>query len=183
MTLASIKVQYVVMDPVAPSQVPPGCLFLDSTNGNQATIKNTGGSQEPVSSGTNYFIKTMIAGAAIAAGKPLSKRPDGKVIEGDSDGMHSQNFIGFSQNSAAGDGSTVQVLLAGANLAGVLTGLGFMAADIIYLSETGGYTNDPNSFTGNNDTVIKLGIADCAASSASSTAVDLIAITDVLVNL
>lgn len=183
MTLASVKCQFVVLEPVDPSGVPNGCLFLDSTNSNQATIKTTGGVNDPVTStGTSFFLKEMVAGAAISSGQPLSKRSDGKVVEADSDGTGTQTFIGYSQESADGDGSLLNVLLAGANLSGVLDGLGFSTGDLIYLSESGGYTDDPDSFTGGDDTIIKLGIADCAASIASSTAVDLIAITDVLIS-
>jgi len=62
-----------------------------------------------------------------------------------------------------------------------LTGLGFTSGDIIYLSESGGYTNDGNSFTGGDDTVTKVGVASAPAGIASGTATDLIAISEVLV--
>lgn len=180
MAKAPIQVPYVILDPVPASQVPNGALFLDASNGNAATIKTTGGSDDVLNSSDTFFIKSMIAGGAFVAGRPLSKRPDGKVVDADSDGIDTQNFIGYSRDISGGDGSTVSVLLAGANLIGVLTGLGFTTGDIIYLSETGGYTNDPGSFTGDDDTIVKLGIADSANGVASATAVDLIAITDVL---
>jgi len=181
MVKAAIEVPYVFLNPTDGAQVPNGALFLDSGNGDIPTFKTTGGSEQPVVNSASFFLKAMVAGAAIAAGKPISKRPDGKVIEADSDGVNAQNFIGTSQGSAASDGDPITLLLAGANLAGVLTGLGFTTGDIIYLSETGGYTNDGNSFTGGDDTIVKVGIADCGAGLASATATDLIAISEVLI--
>lgn len=181
MVQAAIQVPYVFLTPTNGAQVPNGALYLDQGNGDAPTFKTTGGSSEPVSAGTNFFLKQMIAGAAIAVGKPLAKRPDGKVVEGDSDGVNSQIFIGISQGSASGDGDPIQVLLAGANLPGVLTGLGMTSGDIVYLSQDSGYTNDGGSFTGGDDTITKVGIADCGAGIASATATDLIAITEVLI--
>lgn len=183
MVLAAVKANYVVLVPVDGSQVPNGCLYLDQNNGDAATIKGTGGGNSPVtSSSSDFFTKQMIAGGAIAANRPISKRSDGKVIDADSDGVDAQNFIGYSLQSAAGDGSPLNTLLAGPNLAGALVGLGFMTGEVIYLSESGGYTNDINSFTGANDTIVRVGVADCAASVASGTAVDLIGFTNVLIS-
>lgn len=128
--------------------------------------------------------KAMIAGEAIAAGKPVSKRAsDGKVVKADSDGSGTQNFIGISTTSAAGDGSAITVRLLGANVAGVLTGLGFVTGDEIFMDETAGaYTNGAgvDAFTGANDSILRLGMADCAAGSASTTAVDLIMFPEVI---
>lgn len=180
MTIAAFKCQYVVLDPVAPGSVPVGALFLDSTNGNAATVKTTGGGLEPTGSGaTNLFVKQMVAGGAIAVNKPLSKRPDGKVVQGDADGVNTKNQCGFSQSAASADGDLINVLCNGPNIVGALTGLGFASGDTIYMSQTGGYTNDGTSFTNNDDRIIKLGIADCAAGVASATATDLIAFTQV----
>lgn len=181
MVKAAIEVPYVLLIPADGGSVPNGSLFLDVNNGDIPTFKTTGGSDQPVVNSASFFLKDMIAGAAIAVGRPISKRPDGKVIEGDSDGVNAQTFIGTSQGSAASDGDPITILLAGANLAGVLTGLGFTTGDIIYLAESGGYTNDGNSFTGDDDTITKVGIADCGAGLASGTATDLIAISEVLI--
>lgn len=182
MTQAAIHCKYVSLLPATPAEVPNGSMFLDSTNGNSMSVKTEGGVTESVNSAaTIFFIKNMIAGAAITSGQPLSKRPDGKVIEADSDGVNAQTFIGFSQETVASDGDSLNVLLAGPNLSGVLSGLGMTSGQIVYLSESGGYTNDGNSFTGDNDTITKLGIADSGAGVANATAVDLIAITEVLI--
>jgi hypothetical protein len=62
-----------------------------------------------------------------------------------------------------------------------LVGLGFAPGDEIFVGETtGGYVNDIAPFTGNNDSIIKIGVADCAAGTASSVATDLILIPHVI---
>jgi hypothetical protein len=129
---------------------------------------------------TNNFVKQMVAGAAFSLGQPVSKRNDGKIVRGGSDGATSQNFVGFSLQSSTADGDLINVLLASQNLVGVLTGLGFNTGDEIYLNESGGYTNTVAGFTGNNDSVVKLGIADCGAGVASTTATDLIIFVEVI---
>jgi len=128
--------------------------------------------------------KIMIGGSALAAGVPVSKNPaTGKVILADSDGVGTQQFYGVTITTCAGDGSPVTVQLPGANLAGVLTGLGFAVGDEIFMGETAGsYVNGAgvDAFVGANDSIFKLGIADCAASAASATAVDLILLPEVV---
>lgn len=182
MAQASFKAKVVILEPIDPSQAPNGSVFLDSTNSDALTTKTTGGSTSIIgaASGDTLFKKDMVAGAAFAAKVPLSKRADGKVVAADSDSGTGQALIGYSLASSAGDGSIVQVLTVGANIAGALTGLGYTSGEEVYLSETGGYTNDPNSFTGNNDSIIKVGIADCAAGIASGTATDLIVFAEVI---
>lgn len=125
--------------------------------------------------GGSSNVKQMVAGAALSSGKPISKRPDGKIIQTDSDGADARNYVGFSLQSAAADGDLVNVQLVGANIAGALTGLGFASGSQIFLDEvSGGLTDDPGTFTGANDVILKVGIADCAAGTASGTATDLI---------
>jgi len=128
--------------------------------------------------------KVMIGSSALAAGAPVSKNPaTGKVILADSDGAGTQQFYGVTVTTCAGDGSPVTVQLPGANLAGVLTGLGFAVGDEIFMGETAGsYVNGAgvDSFVGANDSIFKLGIADCAAGVASATVTDLILLPEVV---
>lgn len=138
-------------------------------NVNDITISSTGGS--------NLLSKQMqnLSGVTIPAGVPIAKMPNGSIARADSDGAGGlQNFIGISGASIA-DATQGAVILVGANLAGVITGLGFAPGQDIYLSESGGYTNTPaTAFSNNDDSIIKIGVADCAAGAASSTATDLI---------
>lgn len=183
MTAIGIKAKFVLLETITPAQAPNGSLFLDSTNANAATIKNVSGVLEPIDagSGSNLFIKQMQAGAAFSVNTPLSKRPDGKVVSSDSDGLNTQNHIGFALSASLSDGDLINVLCVGANIVGAISSLGFTPGQDIYLSEGGGYTNDANSFTGANDSVIKVGIADCSAGNASSVANDLIILTEVII--
>ncbi len=178
-----IKVNYVVLNPVNPSLVPNGALYLDSTNGNASTIKGTGGGNETIGSvsANNIYIKQMQALAPIAINKPVSKRADGKIQIADSDAPNGQQFIGFTLQAAANADDLVNVLCIGANIVGAITGLGFMPGEEIFIAEDGsGFTNDPDSFTGANDSIIKIGIADCAAGTASGTATDLLVFPEVI---
>lgn len=183
MAKAGVRAPYVFLDPVAPAGVPNGALFLDSTNGNTPTVKGTGGNVDPISpvATSNILIKQMQAAGAIALNRPVSKRADGKIEFADSDSISGQNVVGFAQQVATADGDLINVLCVGANIVGAITGLGFTPGQEIYLSEDGlGYSNDPGSFTGNNDSIIKVGIADCAAGTASATASDLILFPEVV---
>lgn len=178
------KMTHLILEPVTSASVPNNSIFLDSSNLNQLTIKDSTGTLSVVSggggSGSNLFVKQMIAGEAFAINKPLSKRSDGKVIAADSDGVSTQRIIGHSLQASGGNNAPVNVLCLGANLAGALTGLGFAPGDEIFLGESGGYTNSVNSFSGDNDSIIKVGIADCAAGVANSAATDLVIFTEVV---
>lgn len=182
--MASIRVQFVQLSPVNPAQVPAGALFLDNTNSDIATIKSVSNIVAPVETGDpagSLFIKKMMASAAFSANRPLGKLTNGKVVDADSDGVPgADNFCGYSLQAATADGDLIDVLCPGPNLAGALTGLGFSTGQEIYLSQDSGYTNDPGTLVGNNDSIIKLGIADCAASTATGTAVDLIAFSSII---
>lgn len=184
-TIASIKAQYVVLVPVAESSVPAGSVFLDSSNSNQMTFKGTNSVSEPVDTGggggTNYFIKSMVASGPIAVRRPLNKLSNGKVSDADaSDLDNAQNICGYSLNPSASDGDLISVLCVGPNLADALLGLNFTTGDEIYLSDTGGYTNDTSNLSAGMDSIIKLGIADCPSGTASSIATDLIGFSDVV---
>jgi hypothetical protein len=131
--------------------------------------------------GGNPHQKTMIGNAAIAAGKPIAKLANGKAAQADSDGAGGlQNICGYAMTACSGDNAAFEVLLIGPNLAGALTGLGFTPGQDVFISEDGGYTNDANSFTGANDSIIRAGVADCAANTATGTVVDLIVFTEVI---
>lgn len=176
------KANFIFLQPTDPSVVPNGSVFLDSTNGNSMSVKSSGGVTAPISTatGSELFIKQMQASGPIGLKKSVSKRPDGKVEQADSDAADGQKVVGYALQSASADGDLIDVFCLGANLAGALTGLGYTPGDEVYLSETGGYTNDPNSFTGGNDSIIRVGIADCSAGTASGTVTDLIAFTEVV---
>lgn len=132
--------------------------------------------------GTGNLIKQMQSGhgSTIPAGKPVSKLANGKIVPADSDDALGQKYVGITKDSITANG-TGDVYLTGNNIPGAVSGLGFTPGDEVFLSETSGaFTNNPNSFTNNDDSIIKLGIADCAAGTASSTATDLIMFTEVI---
>jgi len=144
-------------------------------NTNDITISNTAGAA--------LFTKTMqnLSGATIPAGYPVSKKPDGSIIASDSDGPGGlQNYIGISLAIIL-NGAQGVVIVVGPNIAGAITGLGFAPGDEVLIAENGGYTNDPNSFTDANDSIIKVGVADCASGAASPTATDIIMFSEVII--
>ena len=174
-----IEAKYVILNPAAPGDVPNGSVFIDSSAGNQISLKSSSGVVQTMETGggTNFFLKTMIASGVIPNGSPVAKLVNGKIAVCDAD--DAPNFVGFAQEQANSDGHAIIILTVGANLAGVLNGLGFATGDEIFISNTGGYTNDPGTFDGN-DNIIKAGIADCAAGVFSATATDLIAFPEVI---
>lgn len=177
-----IKAKYMILEPTTPGLVPNGAVFIDSSNANVASVKNMAGTVDPVgsTSSSNLFIKQMQASGPIATNAAVSKRADGKIEQSDSDSPQGQHPIGYTMQEALADGDLVNVLTVGANIVNAIAGKGFVPGEDVFISETGGYTNDPNSFTGNNDSIIKVGIADCLAGVASPIATDLVAITQVL---
>lgn len=178
-----LKVNFVVLNPVNPALVPNGAVFLDSTNGNMTTVKGTDGGVEQVGlvTSTNIFIKQMQASVPLTLNKPLSKRSDGKVQIVDSDASDGQQLVGFSLQTAANANDLINVLCIGANIVGALQNLGFIPGEEIFVAEDGtGFTNAPGSFTGSNDSIIKMGIADCAAGTASAVATDLLVFPEVI---
>ena len=176
------KGNFMVLDPIAPPSVPNGSVFIDSTNANAASIKDTGGIVTPINAASsNIFIKQMQADGVISINRPVSKQTNGRVIAADSDLANGQDLCGFALQAAAAPGDLINVLCIGANLQNAIVGLGYVPGDEVYLSESGsGFTNDPNSFTGGDDSIIKVGIADCAAGVASGVAVDLIVFSEVI---
>ena len=178
--IAAIKTTNVQLLPLPVGEpVPVGSLYIDPNSGALSNQSASGAQVIGVIQQMN--LKIMIAGAAIPAKYPVAKRGDGRVVAAGSDaGGGGQNFIGFSMEAATGVDQSLNVLLVGVNLEGAVDGLGFAPGEDVYLAEGGGYTNDPNSFTGADDSLIKVGIADCAAGEAVATAKDLITFTDVL---
>ena len=176
------KSAYIILEPQAPASVPANALFIDSTNANALSFKNASSITQPVEpqTGTNLFTKQMQAGEAFPVNTPLSKRSDGKVVGGDSDGPNGQKIIAYALEASAGDGSLVNVLCLGANLVNAITGLGFAPGDNVFMGENGEYINDINNLTGGNDSIIRVGIADCSSGTASATANDLIVATEVV---
>lgn len=177
--LAAFKTTNVQFVPVAVSIVPAGSLFMDETSGDSLTSKTTGGTPQVIGYVQQMNVKQAILGGTVLDKRPIARRADGKIIAAGSDSVGAQAFIGYSMASG-GDNDEISILLVGVNIEGAVTGLGFAPGDDVYLAEGGGYTNDPNSFSGGNDSIIKVGIADCAAGVASATATDLITFTDVL---
>jgi len=120
------------------------------------------------------------SGATIDAGKPVSKKADGSIVPADSDSADGQTFVGITVDSIADD-ATGDVYLVGQNIPGALTGLGFTPGQDIFISESTGFTNNPDSFSGGDDTITRVGIADCAAGAASDTVTDLIIFAEIQV--
>ncbi|NBW99352.1 hypothetical protein EBR03_07245 [bacterium] len=178
-----VKANFFMMNPMSASSAPLGSVFLDADNGNVLSIKNINGIVEEVtqSAATNLFIKRMVANGPISLKKPVSKRADGKIQQADSDAAAGQSVVGISLDTAAVNGDIIPVLLFGANIENALIGLGYAPGDEIYLSESAGYTNNPASFTGSDDSIIKIGVADCAAAIASASATDLIIFPEIVV--
>ena len=173
----AFQASYLILEPTTPSSVPNNAVFIDSTNGNALSNKDSSGNLTPIgggSSGTNYFTKVMQTDALFSANVPLAKEPNGRVIEASAHAISSRNFIGYALQASTVVGQSITVLCVGPNLVGALTGLGFTPGDIILLSESGGYTNNSSTLSDSDD-FIQAGIADCPGGpTASSTATDLI---------
>jgi len=185
MAVAKFKAEVLIMEPTAPGNAPANSVFLDSANSNALSTKTSADANVQVgaASSSDIMIKNMqnLSGSAIPAGKPVSKRADGSIIAADSDAVDGQRYIGITLD-AINNNATGRVLLVGPNVANAVQGLGFTPGQDIYISEAGGgYTNNAGSFTGNNDSIIKVGIADCAAGVANGIATDLIMFSEVVI--
>lgn len=127
--------------------------------------------------GTKMMMNTT--GSPIAAFTPVAKHSSGSIYPADTDAVTGQKYIGITlaaiAHNAAGPIKTV-----GDNIPDCILGLGFTPGQDIFLGEDGGYTNDITGFTGDNDTILKVGIADCEEGTASGTAKDLIMWTEVI---
>jgi hypothetical protein len=172
------KCEYVVVTPVPATDVPNNSLFVDSSAGNAFSTKNSGGTPSVLatSAGDNPFLKTMETNEEFPLYAPLVKLPNGRIAKADSNNINTESFCGYAMSASSGAGLAITVMCAGPNIPGALEGLGFTPGDLVYINEGGGYTNDPSTFTGDDDTLVKVGLADCAGGpSASPIATDLIA--------
>lgn len=182
-TFALIKATAIVLEPVPPASVPVGSIYNDSTNAGTFTNKSVTGDVVPVGASTASSImvkmKRNITGSTIPAYKRVALLSNGSICLADSDNPSAMTDIGLALDAIA-DGDYGRVLLNGANADGALTGLGYTTGQTVFLSKTPGVlTNDANSFDPNTDTIMKVGIADCAGSDASATATDLIMVIEV----
>lgn len=172
------KTTHLVLEPTPASTAPVGSLFNDSSNSNALTNRTTGGSISPIGSTSSADIlikmKKNMTGSAIPAARRVALRSDGTIALADSDNLTANLDIGMSLDEIADEGFG-RVLLNGANAAGAISGLGFLAGQNVYLSKTPGMlTNSTTGFNPSTDTIMRVGIADCAAGVASSAATDLI---------
>lgn len=185
MSIAAFKAKYVVLEPVLPASVPNGAYFLDSTNSNAPTIKSSTGVVGVVNStasNTNPFIKTMESSynGVILPNTPIAKLADGSIYPAESDVAENADTIGVTIDTFSGIGEQGTVFLLGPSVANAIEGLGFTPGDVLYLSPTTGYTNDPTDLDPSINSIIKLGVADCSAGAKSATAKDIILFPEVI---
>jgi hypothetical protein len=176
------KATFVQLIPTVKALVPNGSVFLDAANGNASSVKNTSGNVIVINSAaaaTNLVTKDMQAAGIYPVNSPVSKRADGQIQIADADAVGGKELVGIMLQASLAVGDIVTVLLVGANMVDAISGLGFNVGDEIYVSDAGGYTNDPASLA-NTDSIIKIGIADCSAGGATSVATDLILFPEVV---
>jgi hypothetical protein len=181
---AKFKTAYLVLEPAPASAAPTGSIFNDSSNSGAFTNKTIGGSTDQVGATSSADImikqKRNNSGAPIPAARRVALvASGGSIVLADSDNLSANLDIGMSLDVIP-DGSYGRVLLNGANAAGALTGLGFTTGQNIYLSKTPGLlTNSLAGFDPETDVIMRVGIADCATNTSSSTATDLIMTVEV----
>lgn len=135
-----------------------------------------------IAASTSYTIKLKYngSGSPLSSYKAVALKSDGTIVLADADGLDTQMLIGFTLDNIP-IGERGRVLLSNPNAAGVLTGAGFAPGETIMLSKTPGVlTNDLGIFNPITDTILKVGIADCADGTQSSLATDLILSLEVL---
>lgn len=115
----------------------------------------------------------------IPANTPYAKRPDGKIEAAISNAPLGQKFMGITVDAFLNADDVGNVKPAGVVVEGVLTGLGFAPGDDIFMNNVAGYINNA-SFAGDGDSIIRYGIADCAAGVAGSNAVNLLLMPQVI---
>lgn len=186
MAYAKFRTTGVVLQPVDAATTIQGELFRDENNADVLTDKSTGGSETPIGAASSDAVlnklKQNTSGAFIAINTPVALTADGGIITADSDEITTQVLVGIALD-AISDGEQGRVALIGPNARGVLAGLGFAPGDAIYLNQNGanqGFTNNPADLTGDNDSFIRIGYADCAPGAASATAEDLIMFAEVI---
>jgi len=156
--------------------------FKSIVAGTNVTVSPVGDDLQISASGGGQLTKQMEnkSGVQIDTGKPVSKKSDGTIVQADSDSVDGQIFVGIAAANIPNN-TIGTVWLVGQNIPGVISGYGFAPGDDVFVSESGEYTNDPASFTGANDTITRIGIADCAAGVASPVAVDIITFAEIMV--
>lgn len=181
-TYAKIRTDGVILNPVAAAGLPNNSLFVDVADSNKFKNKNDAGTSLPVESSLSLYSKTMQSGlvGVIPINTPVSKRADGKIVPADSDEADGQQPVGITMVAFPNVDALGAIHLFAPNVGGVIASMGFVPGEEIFLGETGGYTNNPNSFTGDNDSIIRIGLADCPAGIASPVATDLIISTQVI---
>lgn len=178
-----IKTTAIILEPTTPGSMPAGSIFNDSTNSGAFTNKTAGGVVNPIgaTSSADYLVKYKknMTGTTLPAYKRVALKTDGTVVLADSDNPTAMLDIGMTLDAI--DPNTFgRVLLNSANAPGALTGLGFTSGDNIFLSKTpGALTNSSTGFDPSTDTIMRVGIADCASNTASATATDLIMTVEV----
>jgi hypothetical protein len=181
-TYAKIKVEAIHFgNAISPAEQPNNALFIDSSS-NELSNKDSSGSTAPLAATASPFNKQMQSGivGTIAANTPVAKlSANGKIAPAGSDTVNAQEYVGITLEDFVGYDSLGLVHCTGPNIAGVLPS-GFVPGDEVFLNEGGGYISDPALFTGSNDSIIRLGIADCAAGAASAIATDLILFPEVI---
>ena len=183
MTVAKIKVSAVSFQQIETNSAEDGDLYRSASAAGALSEKTLVGDESAIgaASSADIMIKTMqnLTGQTIAARTPVAKLADGSIIEADSDGANQQTVIGITLEDID-DEATGRVALIGPNVVNAVLGLGFAPADEVFLSKTGGYTNNAGSLTPGVDSIVRLGFADCASGEASETATDLIMFAEVI---
>lgn len=185
---AKIRTGAVVFDPIGASSAPSGSIFLDKYNANTFSEKTTSGSTGEVGTGggggggASAFIKSKqnLSGVLIPANKRVSIKSDGSICLSDCNDLSADNSVGMSQGDIV-DQAWGNVMFDGPIASGALDGLGFATGAVVMLGkDPGSLTTDQGIFNPVTDTIMKVGIADSAAGVTSSTATDLIMITEVV---
>lgn len=181
---ATIRSNATMMEPTTPSRAQVGSIFIDSTNSNALSFKNISGLVSVIGSvsSDNVLVKSKKnnTGSTIANRTPVALLTDGSISPADSDGLNIQVVIGVTIEEIT-SGSYGKVMLNGPNAAGALTGLGFAPGDAIMLSATPGQlTNTQVGMDPLTQTIMKVGVADCASGAQSSNATDLIMEAEVI---
>jgi hypothetical protein len=182
MGYAIIKTKAVEFEPINPNDARPNSIYVDTLNANTFSNKNDEGTNQTVAAAPDSFAKQAknMTGVTIPAMTPISRAGDGTIVPADSDAAQGQRPIGVTMEAILHN-SFGLIGLVGKNITGALTSYSFSPGQDLYVSETGGYTADGNSFSGDNDSLILIGIADCADGDASASAPDLILLRQILV--
>lgn len=186
MAYAKLRTEGVILQPIPAGNAVPGELYRDQDNADVLTDQNTGGGDTPVGAASSDSVMTKLkqnkSGVTILAGTPVALLANGGIIKADSDGVTSQVLIAISIDEILND-EEGRVALIGPNIRNAIQGLGFTPGQPVYLNQDGsnrGFTTNLGDLTGNDDSIIKIGYADCAPGAASATADDLIVAHEVI---